>query len=74
MSKAKVHEYRVEMSCDGCSGAVQRVLAKLQGNGVEKIDINLQDQLVRVTSTLAAEEILKIIQKTGKKVEHISSN
>lgn len=27
----KVHEYKVTMTCDGCSGAVQRVLGKLKG-------------------------------------------
>lgn len=27
----KVHEYKVGMTCDGCSSAVQRVLDRLKG-------------------------------------------
>lgn len=27
----KVHEYKVTMTCEGCSGAVERVLGKLKG-------------------------------------------
>lgn len=27
----KVHEFKVEMTCSGCSGAVERVLGKLGG-------------------------------------------
>ncbi|KAL1438254.1 hypothetical protein MTO96_048332 [Rhipicephalus appendiculatus] len=27
---------KVEMTCEGCSGAVQRVLGKLEGQGVNK--------------------------------------
>ena len=27
----QVHEYNVAMTCSGCTGAVQRVLGRLQG-------------------------------------------
>ncbi|KAF2899516.1 hypothetical protein ILUMI_06651 [Ignelater luminosus] len=71
MSESKTYEFQVEMTCDGCCGAVQRVLGKC--NGVEKVDINLADQRVRVTtSTLSAEEILQVIQKTGKQCKYLS--
>lgn len=44
------------------------------GNGIQKIDINLTEQIVKVTSTLPAEEILEVIKKTGKRTEYISSS
>ena len=30
----KVHEFKVEMTCSGCSGAVERVLGKLGGKEI----------------------------------------
>ncbi|XP_075212104.1 antioxidant 1 copper chaperone [Lycorma delicatula] len=62
----KVHEFKVEMTCEGCSGAVDRVLSKLKGQGVEEVKIDLPGQLVHVTSTLPAEQLLDTIKKTGK--------
>ncbi|KAG0046901.1 Cytosolic copper metallochaperone [Gryganskiella cystojenkinii] len=57
--------YDVTMTCGGCSGAVTRVLNKLQG--VEKFDVSLDTQKVTVeSSTLTQDEILAVIQKTGK--------
>ncbi|KAF9959962.1 hypothetical protein BGZ72_008291 [Mortierella alpina] len=53
------------MTCSGCSGAVTRVLSKLQG--VDNFKVSLEDQKVTVeSSTLTQEEILEKIQKTGK--------
>lgn len=28
----QLHEFQVAMTCEGCSGAVQRVLGKIKGN------------------------------------------
>ncbi|KAF9323174.1 Cytosolic copper metallochaperone [Podila clonocystis] len=57
--------YDVTMTCSGCSGAVTRVLTKLQG--VDKFDVSLETQKVTVESaTLSQDEILAVIQKTGK--------
>lgn len=33
MSYLQIHEFKVEMTCTGCSGAVERVLGKL-GKGI----------------------------------------
>jgi len=68
---SKVHEFQVEMTCGGCSGAVERVLGKLQGLGVEKVECDLDAQRVYVTTTMTAEEILAIIKKTGKSCSYI---
>ncbi|GJQ86620.1 hypothetical protein Trydic_g15724 [Trypoxylus dichotomus] len=73
MSEVKTHEYHVTMTCEGCSGAVQRVLNKFQGKGVEKFDIDLKGQKVEVTSSLSSDEVLDIIRKTGKEVVYVKS-
>ncbi|KAG0264577.1 Cytosolic copper metallochaperone [Mortierella polycephala] len=60
-----VYKYDVAMTCSGCSGAVTRVLSKLQG--VDKFDVSLETKKVTVESaTLSQDEILEKIQKTGK--------
>lgn len=53
------------MTCTGCSGSVERVLGKL-GPAVDKVDIDLENRLVYVTSSeLSGEQILETINKTG---------
>lgn len=59
------------MTCEGCSGAVGRVLNRLKGQGVEDISISLPEQKVIVKSTLSADQILEIIKKTGKKTTYV---
>lgn len=71
---AKVHKFKVEMACEGCSGAVERVLGKYKGQGVEDVSIDLGGQLVTVKSTLTSEELLTIIKKTGKTTEYIGED
>lgn len=41
---------------------------------MEKVDISLAEQKVKVTSSLSSEEILEVIKKTGKTVEYLSSS
>ncbi|KAF9911128.1 Cytosolic copper metallochaperone [Linnemannia zychae] len=60
-----VYKYDVTMTCSGCSGAVTRVLTKL--DGVKSFDVSLETQKVTVESnSLTETEILEKIQKTGK--------
>lgn len=55
------------MSCSGCSGAVTRALNKLEG--VEKVDTNLETQIVNVyTDSVDYATVLAKIEKTGKEV------
>ncbi|KAF9159410.1 Cytosolic copper metallochaperone [Actinomortierella ambigua] len=59
------YKYDVTMSCGGCSGAITRVLKKL--NGVDSFDVSLENQSVTVDSaTLSEQEILTAIKQTGK--------
>ncbi|XP_050518459.1 uncharacterized protein LOC114332459 [Diabrotica virgifera virgifera] len=71
---SKVHEFNVKMTCDGCSGAVERVLNKLKDKGVEDFTINLETQKVTVKSSLPANDILEVIKKTGKETTLLSSS
>ncbi|XP_018336300.1 copper transport protein ATOX1-like [Agrilus planipennis] len=68
---SRVLEYKVAMTCEGCSNQVSRVLTKAKDNGVENFEIDLENQKVTVTSTLPPEEVLDILKKTGKTVEFI---
>jgi len=64
------YKFNVAMSCGGCSGAVERVLKKL--DGVEKYDVSLENQTAEVITkddTLPYETVLTTIKKTGKKVK-----
>ncbi|PYH95878.1 hypothetical protein BO71DRAFT_397684 [Aspergillus ellipticus CBS 707.79] len=64
------HQYKfnVTMSCGGCSGAVERVLKKL--NGVKSFDVNLESQTAGVVTdpSVSYDTVLATIKKTGKAV------
>ncbi|KAL4868189.1 hypothetical protein BDV12DRAFT_170222 [Aspergillus spectabilis] len=64
------HQYKfnVSMSCGGCSGAVERVLKKL--DGVKSFDVSLDSQTASVVAepSLPYETVLATIKKTGKTV------
>ncbi|KAK4133170.1 heavy-metal-associated domain-containing protein [Trichocladium antarcticum] len=63
-----VYTFGVSMSCGGCSGAVERVLKKLEG--VKSYEVSLDAQTARVVAeeALPYEKVLRTIAKTGKKV------
>ncbi|MQL05621.1 heavy-metal-associated domain-containing protein [Escherichia coli] len=56
---------KVGMSCQGCVGAVNRVLGKLEG--VESFDIDLKEQKVVVKGNVQPDTVLQTVSKTGKK-------
>ncbi|KAJ5909150.1 heavy metal ion transporter [Penicillium taxi] len=64
------HQYKfnVSMSCGGCSGAVERILKRL--DGVKSFDVNLESQtaLVSTEPTISYDTVLAAIKKTGKTV------
>ncbi|KRX75516.1 Copper transport protein ATX1, partial [Trichinella patagoniensis] len=53
------------MSCQGCVGAVNRVLSKMEG--VDSFDIQLQEQKVTVKGNVKPDDVLQKVSKTGKK-------
>ncbi|XP_066252436.1 uncharacterized protein Atox1 isoform X2 [Euwallacea similis] len=68
----QTHEYKVVMTCEGCSGAVEKVLNKHKDK-IENFDINLKDQRVKVKTNLSADEVLDMIKKTGKETQYVAS-
>uniref|UniRef100_A0A0R0L378 HMA domain-containing protein n=1 Tax=Glycine max TaxID=3847 RepID=A0A0R0L378_SOYBN len=56
---------KVGMSCQGCAGAVNRVLGKMEG--VESFDIDLKEQKVTVKGNVEPDEVLQAVSKSGKK-------
>ncbi|KAF4367956.1 copper transport protein ATX1 [Cannabis sativa] len=59
---------KVGMSCQGCVGAVKRVLGKLEG--VESYDIDIDQQKVTVKGNVPAETVFQTVSKTGKKTAY----
>ncbi|XP_004489516.1 copper transport protein ATX1-like [Cicer arietinum] len=58
---------KVKMSCQGCAGAVNRVLEKMEG--VESFDIDLKEQKVTVKGNVKPQEVFETVSKSGKKTE-----
>jgi copper chaperone len=62
------YKFNVSMSCGGCSGAVNRVLGKLDGVKSYEVSLDTQTATVVAAPELDYETVLKTIVKTGKKV------
>ncbi|XP_012055052.1 PREDICTED: copper transport protein ATOX1 isoform X1 [Atta cephalotes] len=81
---AQVHEFNVEMTCEGCSTAVQNVLGKkaekkntfqsTQIKGIDDIKIDLSEKKVFVTTALNSNEILETLKKTGKTCQFLQTH
>ncbi|EQK98214.1 hypothetical protein G6O67_005792 [Ophiocordyceps sinensis] len=65
MAETHTYDFDITMTCGGCSGAIDRVLKKLQP---ESYEVSLENQTVKVVTTLPYETVLEKIVKTGKKV------
>jgi copper chaperone len=59
-------KFKVAMTCTGCSGAVTRILGK--NPQIDSFKVNLEEQLVTVESKLPQQQVLEILQKSGKAV------
>ncbi|KAK2592955.1 Cytosolic copper metallochaperone [Conoideocrella luteorostrata] len=72
MSGTHTYEFNVTMTCGGCSGAVNRVLDKLEG--VDSYDVSLENQSAKVVTALPYETVLAKIAKTGKKINSATAD
>ncbi|KAF2197563.1 hypothetical protein GQ43DRAFT_380693 [Delitschia confertaspora ATCC 74209] len=63
------YKFNVAMSCGGCSGAVERVLKKL--DGVKSYNVSLDTQTAEIVTepSLDYATVLEKIKKTGKTVK-----
>jgi len=62
------YKFDVKMTCSGCSGAINRVLEKARADGVTSYSVDLGTQEVIVKGTIAYDDVLAKIKKTGKEV------
>ncbi|XP_072040368.1 copper transport protein ATOX1-like [Amphiura filiformis] len=65
------HEFTVAMTCEGCSGAVTRVLNKLKPDKVKDFTIDLPGKKVVVEATVSSDELLETLKKTGKETNYV---
>eukprot|EP01132_Coremiostelium_polycephalum_P003685 gene3685-4590_t len=65
------YTFNVDLTCSGCSRAVTAVLQKLDGVTNIKCDVEAK-RVVCDSAHLPAEELLKNIQKTGKKASIVA--
>ncbi|KAL5220331.1 hypothetical protein ABZP36_025044 [Zizania latifolia] len=65
LAMAETVVLRVGMSCQGCVGAVKRVLGKMEG--VESFDVDIKEQKVTVKGNVTPDAVLQTVSKTGKK-------
>ncbi|PHH92290.1 hypothetical protein CDD83_8104 [Cordyceps sp. RAO-2017] len=72
MAETHTYEFNVAMSCGGCSGAIDRVLKKLEG--VDSYEVSLEKQSARVVTALPYETVLEKIAKTGKKINSATAD
>ncbi|KAM5214269.1 copper transport protein ATOX1 isoform 4-T4 [Hipposideros larvatus] len=62
------HEFSVDMTCEGCSNAVTRVLNKLGG---VQFEIDLPNKKVFIESEHSVDTLQETLRKTGKTVTYL---
>ncbi|CAL8582445.1 Cytosolic copper metallochaperone [Xanthoria parietina] len=62
------YKFQITMSCSGCSGAIERVLKKLEGIQSYTVSLEAQSADIYAEDGLAYETVLEKIRKTGKTV------
>ncbi|XP_067900016.1 copper transport protein ATOX1 [Heterodontus francisci] len=62
------HEFFVDMTCEGCSNAVTRVLNKLED---VQFDIDLPNKKVFIESKQSVEVLTEHLKRTGKAVQYV---
>jgi copper chaperone len=68
---APEYEYNVEMTCGGCSAALNRILDRHRTD-IEEHKVSLESQKVWVKSSkLDSSAIQAILEKSGKKVTFV---
>ncbi|KAF9112739.1 hypothetical protein BGX27_002874 [Mortierella sp. AM989] len=62
------YKFNVAMTCSGCSTSITKVLENLQKQGsIDSFVVSLETKKVTVVSkTLSEQELLKILNDTGK--------
>ncbi|CAG9858984.1 unnamed protein product [Phyllotreta striolata] len=59
-------EFAVQLTCNSCVDTVKKTLSKVEG--IEDVQVHLEEQRVVVKSKLPTLKLLKLLESTGKKV------
>uniref|UniRef100_A0A6I8PV47 Copper transport protein ATOX1 n=1 Tax=Xenopus tropicalis TaxID=8364 RepID=A0A6I8PV47_XENTR len=60
-------EFFVDMTCEGCANAVNRVLSRLE----VQYEIDLPNKKVVTESDLSVDLLLETLKKTGKEAKYL---
>ncbi|OVA03882.1 Heavy metal-associated domain [Macleaya cordata] len=60
-------ELLVHMDCEGCQRRIRKAISKLEG--VDSVDIDMDNQKVTVTGYVDQRRVLKRVRRTGRKAE-----
>lgn len=63
MASAKI-EFAVQMSCNSCVEAVKN---SLKSDGINSVEVNLKSGTVVVETKLSTHDVLKLLEKSGRK-------
>ncbi|KAJ2248056.1 hypothetical protein GGI13_004806 [Coemansia sp. RSA 455] len=69
--KLNEYEFRVAMSCGGCSGAVTKALTNYKGGKIDVLEATPVKNIVKVSTALPLEVVRDVIAKTGKPILEI---
>lgn len=73
MAELKQHEFKVDIDCQECADKVRKLLEELQDSS-KIIEVNMKDQLVKVTTNnLTPDDVLKSLKKAGKQAKFLTS-
>ncbi|XP_076360056.1 copper transport protein ATOX1-like [Tachypleus tridentatus] len=66
---SQVHEFEVELTSQDCVDVVKKTVEGMEG--VNKVDIDLENKRVFIDSNLSSDELLEVLKKTGKKCSYV---
>ncbi|XP_030927160.1 heavy metal-associated isoprenylated plant protein 45 [Quercus lobata] len=60
-------ELMVHMDCEGCEKRIRRAISKIEG--VDSLEIDMDQQKVTVTGCIDERKVLKVVRRTGRRAE-----
>ncbi|KAF3947022.1 hypothetical protein ACB098_09G139900 [Castanea mollissima] len=61
-------ELMVHMDCEGCEKRIRRAISKIEG--VDSLEIDMDQQKVTVTGYIDERKVLKVVRRTGRRAEY----
>jgi copper chaperone CopZ len=70
------HIFYVEMSCEGCKNAIEKIINKIPGQ--KNIDFDMIKNIVTINGDLKVDIVMEVLNKWGiasnKRVEYIKTD